>query len=174
VDELPNTLAQLLVHLEYSRGDMQQFGRTMARIALVGNQSNDPADREKSWNIITEKHWFSNINQDRAFNVDELAQIFRVVIIPELSVGNTPTAIATWALTAPPLMISGLLAAAKKSSMEDWQAVMGILEPVIAVRWASEHSIEDQWDSRRAIRATPGAGRDDSRPKRGNRLLRRN
>jgi hypothetical protein len=181
----PSTVSRLLERLELTRHDAAEFQSTLERISRVGSQSNDPTDRVKSWDIIRSKDWYSNIDADRAFSLDELTEIFRIVVIPELAGRDTGegiaraaegvvnwAAIATWAADAQPLMIGGLLAAARQASPDVWQAVMGILEPVIAVRWVADHSIQEQWDTRRAVRSTAEFGRDDS--KRGlNNLFRR-
>jgi hypothetical protein len=175
----PDTVSKLLERLELTRNDAAEFELTLQRISEVGRKTNDPSDRDRSWAIIADKHWYSKIDKDRAFNLDELTSIFGVVVIAELAVGRDTAGaigraskgIATWAADAPPLMIGGLLAAARKASPEVWQAVMGILEPVIAVRWAADNSIQEQWDARRANRSAAEPGHDDS--KRGRNLFRK-
>jgi hypothetical protein len=60
-------------------------------------------------------------------------------------------------------MIGGLLAAARKTSPETWHAVIRILEPGLAARWAAESLIQDQWDDSWVTWSTAELGRGDNR-----------
>jgi hypothetical protein len=169
---LPSTVSRLLERLELKRNHAAEFQATLEQISRIASQTDDPADRDKSWDILRSRHWYSNIANDRAFSLDELTLIFKVVVIPQLAVRDTDRAIASWApgitawaRDAAPLMIGGLLAAAREASPDVWQAVMGILEPVVAVRWVTENSIQEQWDARRAVRPAAELGRDDGKPR---------
>jgi hypothetical protein len=95
-----------------------------------------------------------------------IAEIFAVVVIPDLTGPDAPTAIAgiaRWAHTAPPPMVDGLLDAARTADAETWQFVMQILEPAFAARWAADNLSPGQWDAARVARGTADKGRGDSK-----------
>ena len=93
----------------------------------------DPADRLKSWELISGRQWFPNVSRCEMFQLPELAMIFSVVLIPELRRGGVrEEAIANWALDVPAAMIAGLLAAVQEAE-DQRPMVHAILEPVLAV-----------------------------------------
>jgi hypothetical protein len=82
----------------------------------------------------------------------ELAPVFRLVVIPELTALGAAEAIGRWSLKAPPAMLGALLVAAGPPDDELRQYVVGLLEPFLALRLAGEANILDYWDSDRAWR----------------------
>jgi hypothetical protein len=151
----PVTVSYLLKQLELVRDDTEQFNSTLRRIQDAG-QSDDPNDRAKSWEVISSKYWYDNIARHRNFHIVELAGIFGIIVIPELAepaAADAADAIVQWACAAPPPMIGGLLAAAKMASPEMWQAVMRLLEPVLAARWTADYLPPELWDADRVMRS---------------------
>jgi len=156
------SVSYLLKQLELVGDDAGQFDSILRRIFQVGSQSDDPNDRAKSWEVISNNDWYNNLCEHHIFYLGDLAEIFGIVVIPELVGPNAAEAIARWAYYAPPPMIGGLLAAARKAGPGTWQAVMRILEPVLAARWTADNLIQDQWDTSRVIRSTAELGRGDN------------
>lgn len=154
-----STVSYLLKQLELAGDDDAQFKSILRRIAQTGDQSDDPDDRARSWHVISNNDWYINICKRHAFSVQDLAEIFRVVVIPDLTGQVAAEGITRWACEAPPTMIGGLLAAARRASPGTWKDVMHILEPVLAVRWTADQMIQDQWDASRALRLAAGSGR---------------
>jgi hypothetical protein len=165
------SVSYLLKQMELVGNDAQQFGSILQRIFQAGAQSVDPNDRIKSWEVVSHSDWYDNISQFQEFYLEDLATIFGIVVIPELAGPDAPEAIARWARNAQPPMVSGLLAAARQASHDTWQAVMRILEPVLAARWAADNLLPDQWDADRALWSAAELGRGDN--KRGFLNLRR-
>lgn len=155
------TVSHLLKQLELVGDDAGQFDSIMRGIFQAGRQSDDPNDRVKSWEVISNIDWYNNICKHRGFYLVELTEIFGIVVIPELVGPAAAEAIARWAYAAPPPMIGGLLAAARKASPEMWQDVIRILEPVLAARWVADWSIQDQWDAGRVMRSIGELGRGE-------------
>ena len=168
----PVTVSYLLKQLELVRDDTEQFNAILRSIQHAG-QSDDPNDRAKSWEVISNKYWYDNIARHRNFHVAELAGIFGIVVIPELAGPGAADAVIQWACTAPPPMIGGLLAAASMTSPEMWQAVMRLLEPVLAARWAADRLPRDLWDDDRVVRAAAELARGEGKRGVVNRLRRR-
>jgi hypothetical protein len=157
------SVSHLLKQLELVGNDTGQFDSILRRIFQAGRQSVDPNDRIKSWEVISHHDWYDNISKVQEFYLEELAGIFGIVVIPELAGPDAPEAIARWACNAHPSTISGLLAAARQASPDAWQAVMRILEPVLAARWAADNLLADQWDADRALWSAAELGRGDNR-----------
>jgi hypothetical protein len=156
-------VSDLLKLLELVRDDSGQFDSTLRRISQAGGQSDDPHDRARSWEVISHNDWYENICKNRTFDMERLAEIFGIVVIPELAGPDASGVIARWAYGAPPRMIGGLLAAARKRSPETWHAVIRILEPGLAARWAAESLIQGMWDDSRVRRSAAELGRGDNR-----------
>ena len=157
------TVSYLLKQLELMRTDPEQFNAILQRIFQISHQPNDSNDRVKSWGIISSNDWYKHVTELGQFHMAVLAQIFGIVVIPDLAEPGAAEKIVAWAYHAPPPMIGGLLAAAQKASSETWQNVMNILEPVLAARWTADFSIRDQWDASRAMRAAGELGSGDSK-----------
>jgi hypothetical protein len=156
----PITVSYLLKQLELAGSDSGRFNAALQGIFHIGFQSDDPDDRPKSWAVISNNDWLININKYREFRLEDLAKIFYIVVIPELPNPVSVETIVRWAYHAPRPMIGGLLFAARRADLDTWQTVMQILEPVLAVRWTVDSSIQDLWDNSRPIRAVtePGSG----------------
>jgi hypothetical protein len=91
----------------------------------------------------------------------DLAEIFSIVLIPELRRGGVrEEVIANWALDVPAQMIAGLLAAVTEAA-DQRPVVHAILEPVLAARWARDWSMEDLWDKKWPEAAAEADRRDD-------------
>jgi hypothetical protein len=168
----PVTVSYLLKQLELVRDDTEQFNAILRSIQDAG-QSDDPNDRAKSWEVISNKYWYDNIARHRNFHVAELAGIFGIVVIPELAGPAAADAVIRWACTAPPPMIGGLLAAATMASPETWQTVMRLLEPVLAARWAADCLPAGLWDADRVMRSAAELARGEGKRGVVNRLRRR-
>jgi hypothetical protein len=159
----PVTVSHLLKQLELIGNDEGRFNSILQIVFQVGRQSNDPNDRVKSWEVISNNDWYNNICRYHKFYKKELAEIFSIVVIPHLAEPPAVEAVARWAYRAPGPMIGGLLTAAQMTGPETWQAVMQILEPVLALRWAVQNLTPDQWDPSRAARSTAELGSGDTR-----------
>ena len=105
-----------------------------------------PEERAKSWAVISGDGWHDTISRNNSFRSADLARIFSIVVIPDIAEQSAAGAIAKWAAQAPAPMIEGLLVAAQQASRETWQLAMNILEPALAVRWASERYLPDLLD----------------------------
>lgn len=164
----PVLMSDLLRDLELVRDDDERFTSTLQSIIAVSHHSVTPNDRANSWDQIRHRDWYNNITRRQGLSPSVLAEIFAVVVIPDLTGPDAPTAIAgiaRWAHTAPPPMVDGLLGAARTAGAETWQFVMHILEPAFAARWAADNLSPGQWDAARVARGTADKGRGD--PKRG-------
>jgi hypothetical protein len=158
------TVSYLLRQLELVSADAAEFDAILRSISRADRREGDPDDRLKSWEVISNNDWFNNISKHREFYVKELAEVFAIVVIPELAVqADPPAAIVRWADEAPSRMIGGLLAAAKQDSPEMWQVVIRLLEPVLASRWTVDNSIQAHWDASRAWWALADLGRSDAK-----------
>jgi hypothetical protein len=120
-------------------------------------------ERARSWYVISGHGWYENICRNNSFRSEDLARIFSIVVIPELAEAGLAQAIAGWAVEAPVPMVAGLLAAAQRGSPAVWNAVMDILEPALAYRWADERFMRDHWDASRAVRSNADIGRGDGK-----------
>ena len=157
------TVSRLLKQLELVANDTGQFDSILQSIFQAGHQADDLNDRAKSWEVISDSDWYNNIYKQCEIYVEELAEIFGIVVIPDLVGPRAAEVIVTWAYDAPPAMVGGLLLAARKANSETWQAVMQILEPVLALRWAIDSSIQNQWDASRAMRSITELGSGDNK-----------
>lgn len=157
------TVSQLLRQLELIGNDTEQFNSILRRIFEVGIHPDDHRDRTKSWEIISDINWYNNISRNYEFHLAELASIFAIVVIPGFTDRVAAEGIATWAWSAPPPMIGGLLVAARKHSPDAWNDIMHILEPVLAARWADMYALYDLWDPRRVMQGAAEFGSGDNR-----------
>ena len=154
------TVSSLLRQLELAGSDPGRFRSCLEAIFRL-RDVDDPADQLKSWELISGRHWFSNVSRCEVFQLRDLAMIFSIVLIPELRRGGVrEEAIANWALDVPSGMISGLLAAVKEAD-DQLPLVHAILEPVLAARWARDNSMEDLWDKNWPDTAAEADRRDD-------------
>jgi hypothetical protein len=144
-DRSSGTVTSLLKQLELVGDDPEVFHLTVRKIFQAGRGPGDANDRARSWEVLSNNDWYSNIAKYHEFLVDELAEIFYIVVIPELSDPHAAQSIPRWAGNAPSAMIGGLLAGARRGGDELWQFVVELLTPVLAARWATDHMIQDQW-----------------------------
>lgn len=159
-------VSDLLRDLELVRDDTDKFESTLKRIAQARAQSITPNDRANSWEKIRHNEWYTHISERQVFHSSEIAGIFGMVVIPDLVGPDAPAVIAgiaQWAYTAPPPMIDGLLAAARKAGNDTWQDVMRILDSALAARWAAENLNQQQWDAGRVTWSANEMGRGDAR-----------
>jgi hypothetical protein len=156
-------VSHLLKQLELAGDDPGRFDSILRGISQAGGQLADLNDRLKSWEVISNNDWYANICKHHVFGVTELAEIFGIVVIPDLVGPDAAEVIARWAYDAPPPMVGGLLGAARKASPETWRAVIRILESVLAARWAADNSIQNQWDADRATWSTGDFGRSENK-----------
>jgi hypothetical protein len=159
----PSSLSSRLQQLELVRDDPRGFDEHLREILRIDPQSVAPDDRRNSWDVIRVNGWYERISQDNSFYKEDVAHIFRVVLIPELGQPDVAEIIARWALNAPNRMVEGLLLAAKKTDPETWHYVMRILEPVLALLHARQGEFADQWDPAWAARPADYHGRGDGR-----------
>ena len=153
-------MSSLLRQLELAGSDPGRFRSCLEAIFRL-RDVDDPADQMKSWDLISGRHWFSNVYRCEVFQPRDLAMIFSIVLIPELRRGGVrEEAIAHWALDAPSGMIWGLLAAVSEAD-DQRPLVHAILEPVLAVRWARDNSMEDLWNKNWPETAAEADRRDD-------------
>jgi hypothetical protein len=151
----------LLTQLGMAGQDRAQCEECLRAIDQRGDLT-DPEDRQDSWKIISNVDWCENVCKN-AFHPNELACLFRVVVIPELPEHGAAEAIGRWALKAPLPMLGALLAAANAAGDETWQSVVGLLEPFLALRLVSDAFIKDHWDTDRAWRLAAEFGHGESK-----------
>ena len=101
------------------REKAQEWLAVMQQLASL----DDPDDRRECWAIVCRIDWCESVC--KALQPFELAAIFRLVILPDLTEQGEARAIGEWSLRAPLTMIGGLLAAAGTAGPEMAQAVMG-------------------------------------------------
>ncbi|HEY6787726.1 MAG TPA: hypothetical protein VI365_10475 [Trebonia sp.] len=155
------TVSHLLTQLEMAGQDRERAESCLRAISQFGGLD-DPDERRASWRIISDAGWCDSVC-NYAFHPDQLAPIFSLVVIPDLREQGAAEKVGRWALRVPPPIIGALLAAARMSGPDTWQAVMGLLEPFLALRLVSETFIKDQWDSDRASRLAAEFGQGDSK-----------
>jgi hypothetical protein len=109
----------------------------------------DLDDRRECWAIVCSIDWCESVC--KALQPFDLAAIFRLVILPDLKPSDAGP-LGEWALRAPFSMIGGLLAAAK-TDPETAQAVMGLLEPFLALRLIGNTQARNFWDENRIWQA---------------------
>jgi hypothetical protein len=157
----PNvSVSSLLKQLELVGSDPARFRSYLEAIFRLRG-IDDPEDRRKSWELISGKYWFSHVSKCEVLQQRDLAEIFSIVLIPELRRGGVrEEVIANWALDVPAQMIAGLLAAVTEAA-DQRPVVHAILEPVLAARWARDSSMEDLWDKKWPEAAAEADRRDD-------------
>jgi hypothetical protein len=158
-----STLSRLLQQLELVRDDPRAFDDHLREILRIDARLVDPDDRRNSWDVIRINGWYERISEENSFYKEDVAYIFRIVVIPELGQPDVAEKIARWALNAPNRMIEGLLLAAKKTDAETWHYVMRILEPVLALLHAHQGEFSDQWDPAWATRPAEYQSRGDGK-----------
>jgi hypothetical protein len=162
----PVLMSDLLRDLELVRDDDERFAATLQSVIGVSRHPVTPNDRANSWDKIRHRDWYNNITGRQELSPSVIAEIFAVVVIPDLAGPDAPTAIAgiaRWAHTAPPPMVDGLLSAARTVGVETWQNVMHILEPAFAARWAADNLSPGRWDAGRITGVAAEKGRGDSK-----------
>jgi hypothetical protein len=164
----PAAVSDLLRRLEVTV-DIQVFQEVLREIDLARGVA-EQADRARSRKIVSNIHWYDNICQRFTHELDigELAGIFQVIVIPDLAEQEVAEVIARWAMDAPPTVIGGLLVAARQSGNVAWQAMMRILQPILAYRWTVESDLRSLWDPSLA----PGTKGEIPKGRRGLRLKR--
>jgi hypothetical protein len=159
----PSTLSGLLQQLELVRDDPRMFDDYLKEVLRIDPRSVDADDRRNSWDVIRINGWYERISEENSFYKEDVAHIFRIVVIPELGEPDVADKVARWALGAPDRMIEGLLLAAKKTDPETWRYVMRILEPVLALLHAQQGEYSGQWDPAWAMRPAEYPGRGDGK-----------
>ena len=144
------TVSGLLTELGMAGPDRETAESCLRAIGQLG-PLDDPEERRAAWRIIADVNWCTSVCQN-ALHPSQLAPLFSVVVIPDLRETGAAEKVGRWALKVPPPMIGALLAAARMSGPDTWQAVMSFLEPFLALRLVSETYIKDQWDTERASR----------------------
>jgi hypothetical protein len=153
------SVSSLLKRLELLPEDQRTFESILDSVYLASDMP--PEERGRSWEVISSNGWYEGICRNNGFRSTDLANIFGVIVIPDLAEQPPAEMIARWALVAPLPMVEGLLTAARMSGAEMWNTVMEILEPALAYRWTIEHFMKDHWDDRRVVRSYAGVGHDD-------------
>jgi hypothetical protein len=140
-------MTNLLVRLELA-GDILEF-HDLLRDIRAPDRNPDQGDRARSRWIVSNDYWYDNVRGkfEDAFSVTELAGIFQAAVLPDLAEPEVMTMLTRWSAYAPPPVIAGLLAAAKGCGVGEWQAMMRILQPVLALRWLADSGSASLWDS---------------------------
>jgi hypothetical protein len=152
-----------LYRIDPITNNADQFNSILRRIFDVGIHPDNHRERAKSWDVISDINWYNHITEHWGIHLDDLAHIFRIVVIPDFTGPVAAEVIARWACEAPPPMIGGLLAAARNADLDMWHVMMHILEPVLAARWATDNSIYEHWDPERISRGVADYGGGDNR-----------
>jgi hypothetical protein len=153
------SVSSLLKRLELLGDDQRLFESVLDSVYQASDMT--PEERGRSWDVISSSGWYENVCRNNGFRSTDLADIFVVVVIPDLAEQPPAEVMARWALDAPVPMVEGLLAAAKMTGAEMRNTVIEILEPALAYRWTIEHFMKDYWDDRRVARSYAGSERDD-------------
>jgi hypothetical protein len=115
-------------------------------LKLIHDPEQSPAyDRVKSRREVAKPDWYRRVcdlyDNDDAIITPVLAEIFSVIVIPDLDDDEVMTKTAEWADTFPVPMVGGLLEAAGESGK--WQKMMSHLALRLAYRWLSENQLVD-------------------------------
>jgi hypothetical protein len=156
-------VSELLKQLELAGNDADKFNSILEKIFEAGIRPDEHNDRRRSWEVIKEYNWYTNIRRYHELNLEALAYIFYIVVLPEFTERDAAGSIARWARGAPPPMVGALLDAAKRTNLGMWHDMMHILEPVLAARWVADHSIGEEWDADRTLRAATEFGSGDNK-----------
>jgi hypothetical protein len=144
------TMSVLLRKLEEAGHDRESAQKYLDEIRHR-DSLDDIRERHDCWNIVSNTDWCERVYQ--SFQPAELAPIFKLVAIPDIAEQGWAEPIGRWSLRAPMPMIGGLLIAAsevsddRKVNEDTWQAVMGLLEPFLALRLVTASGITNQWDA---------------------------
>jgi hypothetical protein len=124
-----------------------EFEPIVEAIDAVGSQGTDHAERDRCRKIMANDHWYSNVcNQlEGEPPIEKLGVIFGVIVLPDMVDHDVAGSVAQWASHARPQVVAGLLTAAREESLETWQAMVRLLTPVLADRWAAEQRIQPYW-----------------------------
>jgi hypothetical protein len=87
--------------------------------------------------------------------IDLLAEIFGIVIVPDLELPEVTEKVGQWVDQAAPSVIGGLLAAAKQSGYDSSLKMMEIVQHRLAHRWTVDNDIDDLWYTVTAPPRTP-------------------
>jgi hypothetical protein len=156
----PAAVSDLLKRLP-AVGDAQEFDYILGDILNRESQPH-PNDRVKARREVSKDEWYDSIcaqfGRD-VLDVDTLAGIFQIIVIPDLDNLDVVNKIAEWTERAQPAVIGGLLEAAKYSGDDAWQLMMQILQPKLAYRWAIDNYLETLWDPSLAQQQASDSGR---------------
>ena len=146
--------------------DSAEFKLLLQDVLTLGGEP-DLGNRVDARRMLFEARWCTDTSRpaDRQLHADELARIFSVIVIPDLDRPRVGREIAEWVAMAPPPVIGGLLAAARgdsrveRAGWEKYQAMMSLLQPPLAQRWAAENGLRAEWDPSLAARSRREVGR---------------
>jgi hypothetical protein len=141
------TVSDLLKKLA-AAADMHEFTSVLGDI-LSPDPRSDASDRVKARREMSKDSWHASITglTGQPLDVDMLAKIFQIIIIPDIHNQEALKKIADWAGHAPESVIGGLLLAARQSGNGFWQFMTQVLEPVLARRWTIDNNIQGLWYS---------------------------
>jgi hypothetical protein len=144
------TMSVLLRKLEEAGQDRESAQKYLDEIRRR-DSLDDVRERHNCWNIVSNTDWCERVCE--RFQPAELAPIFRLVAIPDITEQGWAEPIGRWSLRAPMPMIGGLLIAAaevsddRKVNEDTWRSVMGLLQPFLALRLVTASGVTNQWDA---------------------------
>lgn len=140
-----DTIDQLLKMLPAAATE-REFWITL--LTIRGLDTPSESDCVKARRKVLEPEWYDQISPrfGHLLGVNALSEIFQKIIIPDLDNPIVIEMIAQRAVDWKPAMIGGLLVAARQTSDEVWQFMMGILQPGLAYRWTTEKLEDTLWN----------------------------
>ncbi len=117
-------------------------------------------ERHLSRREVSKPEWYAQVSVKSHPTpvADLLAEIFEVIVIPDLDDPEVIRKVSEWAERAAPPMVGGLLAAAKQSGPESSRKMMDIVQHRLAFRWMTENHMAEFWYT---VSAAPQAGEPD-------------
>ena len=120
-------------------------------------------ERQKARRTMAGGDWYDSVTQSSGYKLEarELARIFLITVIPDLGKAeDVMERIAGWADGADPMMIRGLLMAARDAGVKERAGLMArmgrkdsleqvrqIMLPRLATRWARDTGVDEWWTS---------------------------
>jgi hypothetical protein len=161
----PQAVSELLKRLAEAK-DNREFSVRL-RSVLSPEAESDVTDRVRSRREVSKPEWYEKVYAlcSHAALIDVLADIFGIVIIPDLGNADVIRKLEEWSDQAPAPVIGGLLEAARQSGDGNWHLMAQILERRLAYRWIAANNLTELWH--------PGGSAQPADPGRGRSLFRR-
>jgi hypothetical protein len=157
---LPGTIGDVLRDMR--RADDPATVREMLRFIVTSRVDADTVERQEARRIMAEDGWYESIAANAGLHLaaDDLAEIFRIIVLRDLGKADVSKRIGDWADRAAPEMIGGLLIAATDASLRDragfrtrlkkdkdpLDQVRLLMLPKLASRCAREMGIAEWWE----------------------------